>query len=141
MEWQQKVLRILDFHESKLKEHGAPVPSNVKNGWSLHDTAKHLNLSVATISHDLRLAHAFKKEPEKFKGVSKQKALSLLLQNSTPMVELKYAKSLMTGKLLKIVEHDGFDYYFIKLSKTIETPYLDLNYLILPAYYCKVFRE
>lgn len=140
-DWQVKVLEVAEFHESQTKIHGTPVPSKVKNGWSINDTASHFNISAFTVSYDLRLAKALKTNPEKFSGISKNRAIELMKQGEGELIELRYSRSLVTGRLVKVVKHDDYDYYMVKLTKPLVTNALDVELLIIPAHHCKILRE
>ena len=137
--WQDSVLKVLEFHEKQLETHGIPVPPNVKNGWSVRDTASHFSVSIATTSYDLRLAKAIREDPEKFENVSKTKAISLL--DGDPIrIEVKDARCYLVGNYLGKVEIGSTMHYIVRLDKPIKSDAIDINLLVVPQYYCRILR-
>lgn len=141
-DWKEKVFQIADFHSQQVAIHGRPRMGSRKNGWSLRDTASHFSVSVATVSFDLRLAEELRKNPERYKSIqSRAKAIEEMNRKNTDLVEFKYARIFLTGRLLHSFEYDGHTYYMIQLNKPIETKYFDINILTVPSYHVRRLRE
>ena len=63
--WCKEALNALAFHEHKLEIHGHSEvgnPHGKRNGWSIRDTAKALNISKSKASDLIILGEALKKD-------------------------------------------------------------------------------
>lgn len=83
--WYEQVELELEFHNLKMEKHGKRLPGPkfteaAKKGWSQADTAKELGLAMGTMSQDLKLANALKRNPHLKKVKDKITALKLIRQ-------------------------------------------------------------
>ncbi len=76
--WEEKIEALRQLDELKRLIHGTKLPGNVEDkGWTMADTAKHVGLSLGSVSQDIKLAKDLVLNPEmrkKVSGMTKQVA-------------------------------------------------------------------
>lgn len=137
IQWQDRCLLILDYHNLQVTNH-----TYLEKGWTIRDSAKELNLSPASIVQELKLARTLRNNPDRLKlARSRTHALQLLERNGEYKVELRHAKRYLTATIIKVLDIDGHDYYYVKLDKPIYHDALDIEKLLLPIHQCKVLKD
>lgn len=140
--WQEKTLLILDFHEQQIAKHGSPIlGAREHTGWGIRQTAASLNLSAATISYDLRIGRAIRLNPERYTPAkSRNHGIEILLREDSVKVEVKHARTFVSGSLIRVVQVNDHDHYLIRLDKPINAAGIDVHIICLPMYYCRTFQ-
>ena len=142
LSWRDRAMRILEYHESQMQAHGIPI-SGIRGGWTVKDTAKELNLSSASIVQELKIARTLKTNPDNLASAkTRNQALDLITRGSNSLkVEIRNASIPMAGRIIKALQIDGYDFYYIKLDKPIITTHLTIETLILPMFQCRILRD
>lgn len=82
IEWHEKSLLILAFHQYAQKISGPGISGNPgrlgKKGWALRDSAKALQMHLATLCEELKLAREIELDPTLKRFKSKNLALAFL---------------------------------------------------------------
>lgn len=78
MEWYDKAKEILEFHESKVAEHGAAIRGKKNHGWGLRQTAAHFGIDHASIFNYIRIGKALREYPHLKEARSYSTALDML---------------------------------------------------------------
>lgn len=138
--WQDRALVILEYHEEQCKTHDTPVSKFKKKGWTLKDTASILGVSYSLVFWELRLGEALRNGKLQ-DARSKNHAIFLLERDAGTKVQLKYARTLITGTLLTTTKFNGTEICIIKLSSPIRTQHVDIDMLAVPRYQCQFFRD
>lgn len=84
--WYEQVELEKELHEMRVNEHGVKTGGRPKlsggEGWSQADTARELGLAMGTVSQDIALANAIKRNPHLKKVKDKVTALKLIRQTT-----------------------------------------------------------
>jgi hypothetical protein len=133
--WKVRALEILDFHEARIAEHGEPLRSNRKTGWSIKDTAKALGWSEPTIIEDIRIGKYLRNEPEVIDGArSRTEALRMINRRDKMNVEVEG----LHGVLVKTIKLDKWDYYIVKLNNPLVP---NIKMICVPMYLVKHYDK
>lgn len=139
--WKDRALFTLEFHEAKSKIFGQSI-SGIKCGWTLQETANELGISISSVHQELKIGKVLKENPDKLKDIkTKTQALASLDRIGAMKVELRTSKVYMTGEILSSITINGYDYYYLRLTKPIKTEVIDIETLILPVHHCKVLKD
>jgi DNA modification methylase len=80
--WHEQVQLVEELHVLRQVEHGMqdtgrPKKGEEKEGWSLRDTAKELNIGLGNLSEDILLSRALREDPNLAKVKDKRTAIKL----------------------------------------------------------------
>jgi DNA modification methylase len=81
--WYEQVELEKELHELRISQHGKKKlgpPSKENTGWSQNDTARELGLALGTLSQDIQLAVALKRNPQLRNIKDKSTALKVIRQ-------------------------------------------------------------
>lgn len=76
--WFEDCKLLETYHFLLQSQHGYPKGGRIKNGWSIHDTAKSLNRSLHSVMIDLRLARNARMRPQIALAKTKQIAIKIM---------------------------------------------------------------
>lgn len=125
--WNEIATLRAKIHDLKQKIHGKSIPGHASEGWSLENTAESLDVSIATLSQDIKLAEALEKLPDLKSFVSKRQALKALAKakETAILTELARRDALKTeDSNIPYILHNGDAMLF--MDDKIEKETIDL---------------
>lgn len=139
--FQSRAQLTLEYHDIQQGIHGIPDPVEKKKGWTVKDSAAELGVSPATVVQDFKIARALKDDPKRFDGfTSRNKALEACDTSPALRVELKTARIPLAASVIKVLQIDGHEFFYVKLDKPLLHQHFDVTHLMLPRWQVRIVR-